>query len=947
MHWISRISKSDLLKNIFEMFSRLTRGQLRSSMETVIISSLLFLIFINASSSIDVVKSLSYDTSKSFNQDGVESWKNISDRLTENKNHKNSHMNLFHDLMDFKSKAMEKFKEQQQSLDKIPFDRRNGFHDESVSDNFYRVANNSSRPTNNQSRVKSSTTSTTTTTTTRRNFKTPLNENLSKLNTMKKNINTKPQKPAREGLLGPGKLRKAFNSKRQSTNKLVGNLKKQVSILMAGLGNGATPGAGKIKQQAPKQAFTDLFRSPDELSRSLDHDYDHDDTFADARSIADDSETTITTKNPSMREPLMKRGDQHNKQTTNIELELKQHNSSASDKKKSSETSISEISRQHHEVLTKGDKVTKELLSPDQKDQLGSGQLVTSSINTNVEVVGKHGDVLIREKREMMNIYNGAPSPGEISSSPSSSATLNEVCSRSELSAGAKTACEQLEEDVRNELTVSSSFPATSEKIESSCSKINSLLARCWPRQLALLRSASNSMMVRDDTFLAQYMNNSLAQDNWPLADNNNQDHHDTSSELLSLDLEAMLYESSQQHKDNNSNNNVNNKPSPPSYKQLLVCGLEPKIPKFMVDRVHWMWLNLCIDERFRLEYLNNLECLSHWTEERAQATCRKEHDWMKSNLVRDDQQTSNNNNDGGESQQNNNNNLSITSNNRNNNKKTSTNNQVLNNISSEDLVLMPKMLCCIWDLFLRCVYKHASAECGLSGGQFIVTYLTRIGLDDFVYVCNNGASSNRTGSGSTSDISKQHKKKNNNNNNNNNDQLQAIQQQWQANQTRSKLTASNQTTIPAKSPFLETNYCDELRVRKALLRQIMRSQGNSIDGGLVNPRSSTFNTRRNGTQINTTNNLDDINGGKTTGRGNESLIDDRNRDRLNAHLDSYLQYNEFKFPNSEPNSHASTKMMAPEPSLEFVFLIPWLFALLFNGFLLSRIADPNHLFRL
>lgn len=255
--------------------------------------------------------------------------------------------------------------------------------------------------------------------------------------------------------------------------------------------------------------------------------------------------------------------------------------------------------------------------------------------------------------------------------------------------------CRETELSIKSNLE--HSFPGTLEAIEKNCHQIAFLLGGCWPRQLENLKQS-----------LASWNESFVALTDFPIP---RQD--------------VALASGCSQYLD------------------------EPKVPSAVLERINWMWLNLCMDKKFRQDYLDNMRCLSLWNPERSQSICNSEYKRMQSNLdrvsaegmiqtalpqpnvtgmidtahkmvartfrrstglirpqERPPQSTS-----------------SI---------------PIDRSPDTVDRELESKTLCCLFDVFLRCVHKQAVRDCGRSGAQFVVNFMSRIGTEDMKYICNN-----------------------------------------------------------------------------------------------------------------------------------------------------------------------------------------------------------------
>lgn len=260
--------------------------------------------------------------------------------------------------------------------------------------------------------------------------------------------------------------------------------------------------------------------------------------------------------------------------------------------------------------------------------------------------------------------------------------------------------CRETEVSIKSNLE--RSFPGTLEAIEKSCHQIAFLLGGCWPRQLENLKQS-----------LASWNESLVALADFPIPKQASQD-------ALANGC--------------------------PQYSE------EPKVSGAVLERINWMWLNLCMDKKFRQDYLDNMRCLSLWTQERSQSVCNNEYKRMQSNLDRVSAEGV----------------IQMASSAQSPTNVTSMINAAHKMVArtfrrstgmiqpqdrppsstggvpmerSPDTVdreLESKTLCCLFDVFLRCVHKQAVRDCGRSGAQFVVNFMSRIGTEDMKYICNN-----------------------------------------------------------------------------------------------------------------------------------------------------------------------------------------------------------------
>lgn len=288
-----------------------------------------------------------------------------------------------------------------------------------------------------------------------------------------------------------------------------------------------------------------------------------------------------------------------------------------------------------------------------------------------------------------------------------------------QLSSSQTKSCQANEAFVGASLNVS--FPGTLATIEDNCRKISYLMGVCWPEQLEMLKVVLGS---RNETLLSVT--------DFPLPGS-----------------ESWI----KQRDDGDKSNYI-----------ARSCGLSPALDQVVLERITWMWLNLCMDRRFRLDYTSNLKCLSLWSQERARMVCSGEYRRMQSNMASREL------------------------------------------VEVADTELESKTICCAFDLFLRCVHRQAVRDCGRTGGQFVVNFMSRVGSEDMKYLCNSEPRQ------ITRNLAKQQQ------------QQQPIQQQQQqqtsgvGQRARLKVAsvgAANQK--PDRGPFIESGYCAESKVSVAL----------------------------------------------------------------------------------------------------------------------------------
>lgn len=346
-----------------------------------------------------------------------------------------------------------------------------------------------------------------------------------------------------------------------------------------------------------------------------------------------------------------------------------------------------------------------------------------------------------------------------------------------ERSASMRFNCTELDESrcKETELSIKSnlerSFPGTMAAIGENCRQISFLFSNCWPRQLNDLKQS-----------LASWNESLIALNEFPIigdspaiGDRNGLDRKRACSQRLN----------------------------------------EPQVPVPVLERINWMWLNLCMDKKFRQDYVDNMRCLSLWTQERARLVCNNEFIRMQSNLDRVPldgitriataaplpphppasmlkhetrgrillKKRSTGIIINHHYQQENSNSPMASS--------MVTNKPVLDILDRE---LESKTLCCSFDIFLRCVHKQALRDCSRSGAQFVVNFMTRVGTEDLKYLCNDDP--------------------------NNPNQRQ----------TQKHLGSKRGNGFNELNPFLEINYCVDPRIHRALF-------GGSSNGDPTNPK--------------------------------------------------------------------------------------------------------------
>ena len=329
------------------------------------------------------------------------------------------------------------------------------------------------------------------------------------------------------------------------------------------------------------------------------------------------------------------------------------------------------------------------------------------------------------------------------------------------------------------------SFPANMAAIEANCKHSAFLLANCWPQQLSQLKL---SLGLRNETLVSAT--------EFPLKpEYGNQGEQ--GAQVVGTE--------------------------PPS------CGSgEPQEMQVYRDRISWMWLNLCMDKKFRTDYVQNIRCLISWNQERAQQVCSNEYKQMHGYLAHQTQTdaaaalaaaSSNSTSTvtklvpawqatGLTIPQ-----MNMDPNGASNGGATA--GQGLNSLESREIG--SKMLCCMFDQFLRCVHRHASRDCGRVGAQFVVNFMSRIGMDDMRFLCNSESRIPVSNNNTSREQDPSHT------------QQQQKQQHYIAAGFRSINLSSNRTRISSnprhryhnnhndRSLFIDGNYCTDPRIQSAL----------------------------------------------------------------------------------------------------------------------------------
>jgi len=332
--------------------------------------------------------------------------------------------------------------------------------------------------------------------------------------------------------------------------------------------------------------------------------------------------------------------------------------------------------------------------------------------------------------------------------------------------------CKSIEASINSHL--SQTFPGTLGAIAESCKQITFLLSNCWPQQLSQLKQ---SLVSWNETLLS---NTEYPLPFYPQIDSSN-----------GSQVEVLKVGSS-----------IGEQPT---------CGSgEPTSPQAIRDRVNWMYLNLCMDKKFRNDYVQNLRCLSTWNQERAQQACTNEYKQMHGYVAHqpDFNPAS----------------LSPTSSQSNTRLAWSmalaTNGTTSNRLDEAQLEsreIGSKMLCCMFDQFLRCVHKQAARDCGRSGAQFVVNFMSRIGTDDMKYLCNGESRYSSTNPAQTPQGLAP--ASSSNHNAGHSKQHVPAGKLVDASLHRMKLHQSNRKAHyhSDRSPFIEANYCTDSRIQAAL----------------------------------------------------------------------------------------------------------------------------------
>lgn len=340
------------------------------------------------------------------------------------------------------------------------------------------------------------------------------------------------------------------------------------------------------------------------------------------------------------------------------------------------------------------------------------------------------------------------------------------LLSKRDLNQAELVACNPMGEAMRNRCELSErlisenlnySVPASSDTIERSCKSIELLYAECWPKPTTIIADLSDQKTSFDD---------------------------------------------------HNS-----------------VCPYETALAEPLMDRVKWMWSNLCLDRQFRVDYLNNLNCLRNWNLDKAQTACHSEYQLMQYNLNLPTKTATTTTTPSDLQQP-----PRLTTTRPSQElKPTSDANQqhqqrppkLTGGDGETDLAstreLESKILCCMFDKFLKCVYKQALRDsCGPIGAQFVVNFMARIGPDDMKYICNSEPKKQTPSTPSTRQATMT--------------TTTSIPGSGkpgrQPNQASSDSKRNSNLSVGQvglvgsdRSPFIERNYCSEPRVATVLYR--------------------------------------------------------------------------------------------------------------------------------
>lgn len=412
------------------------------------------------------------------------------------------------------------------------------------------------------------------------------------------------------------------------------------------------------------------------------------------------------------------------------------------------------------------------------------------------------------------------------------------------------------------ESTLNHSFPGTVMSIETNCAHVTFLLATCWPQQLQQLKISIAS---------------------W-------------NETLITLTEFPLPIGSEEEHNRNHNEDQQQNQ------RQTNSCGFkDSKSNQTIKDRVNWMWLNLCLDRKFRQDYLDNLKCLSLWSQERAQQVCSHEYKRMqaylvtqseaiggqlteqaanKSRLSEDKRRGENHSSDQfyhhqQQLQHENSHHVSDLDNfggglsimdhlssrgpflngtgsfpsrlGDSKSQPTALNGQT--DLAQVEREVSSKMLCCMFDQFLRCVNRQAIRDCGRTGAQFVVNFMSRIGTDDMKYLCNSESRATPTGStrgppmATTGTSTASHK------------------QSSSGGSRRTNNHHHHHHHMNDKGPFIENNYCSDPKIQNALFG-LMGAQhsGENRNKPYVNSNSHSWQGHQVGGRGRTRNQLINVN---------------------------------------------------------------------------------------
>lgn len=396
-------------------------------------------------------------------------------------------------------------------------------------------------------------------------------------------------------------------------------------------------------------------------------------------------------------------------------------------------------------VQSKANRIISSLTIPFANKQVILPMGISASSRQDTTNVRSIDDVIIEIDQE---ISNSSTPNNNRNSSPIKHSPVKRQALNMDPNSGDSKQCIELDLNLRARcnttsaivnVNLNSTFPGTDKSIEDNCEQLAFLLGSCWPQQLERITSS-----------LASWNESIVSSPDFPLPtpmtsksdDNNTGEHQSGSGKAVS-------------------------------------CGVAPQVQEIVLDRISWMWLNLCMDRKFRQDYIDNLKCLSLWTQDRAQLVCSNEYKRMQANLAVSSEIVA----------------------------KTTLQSNELNMLrSANDLAqstgsgnsrgdrsgvfegidreLESKTLCCMFDLFLRCVHKQAVKDCSNSGSQFVISFMSRIGTDDMKYLCN----------GEPRSIIRTNPK-----------------------HPENSLRKGDNSTSHEKGPFIESNYCNEPRIDAAL----------------------------------------------------------------------------------------------------------------------------------